>query len=69
MGIPVTSPLYHAVLAEIVADTLAFRLLSIHFKRDGQQGMLDYDSTDLYYHKQFSEFLSIAHRVLVTELS
>lgn len=65
----VDSPLYHAVLAEVIAETLAFRLLSIHFRRDGQQGMLDYDSTDLYYHKQFSEFLSIAHKILVTEVS
>jgi len=64
-----TSPLYHAVLAEVIAEALAFRLLSIHFKRDGQQGMLDYDSTDLYYHKQFSDFLSITHKILVTELS
>ncbi len=63
-----TSPLYHAVLAEVIAEALAFRLLKIHFKRDGQQGMLDYDSTDLYYHKRFSEFLSIAHKILVTEL-
>ena len=63
----INSPLYHAVLAEVIAEALAFRLLSIHFKRDGQQGMLDYDSTDLYYHKQFSEFLSIAHKILVAE--
>jgi hypothetical protein len=65
----VSSPLYHAVLAEVIAEALAFRLLSIHFRRDGQQGMLDFDSTDLYYHKQFSEFLSIAHRILVTQIS
>lgn len=63
-----SSPLYHAVLAEVVAEALAFRLLSVHFKRDGQQGMLDYESTNLYYHKQFSDFLSIAHKILVTEL-
>jgi len=65
----ISTPLYHAVLAEVIAEALAFRLLSIHFRRDGQQGMLDYDSTDLYYHKQFSEFLSIAHKILVTEVS
>lgn len=63
-----TFRLYHAVLAEVIAEALAFRLLKIHFTRDGQQGMLDYDSTDLYYHKRFSEFLSIAHKILVTEL-
>jgi hypothetical protein len=65
----VSSPLYHAVLAEVIAEALAFHLLSIHFRHDGQQGMLDYDSTDLYYHKQFSEFLSIAHKILVTQVS
>jgi hypothetical protein len=65
----VSSPLYHAVLAEVIAEALAFRLLSIHFRRDGQQGMLDFDSTDLYYHKQFSDFLSIAHKILVTQVS
>lgn len=65
----VSSPLYHAVLAEVIAEAIAFRLLSIHFRRYGQQGMLDFDSTDLYYHKQFSEFLSIAHRILVTQVS
>ena len=63
----VSSPLYHAVLAEVIAEALAFRLLSVHFRRDGQQGMLDFDSTDLYYHQPFSEFLSIAHRILVTQ--
>lgn len=65
----VNSPLYHAVLAEVVAEALAFRLLSVHFKRDGQQGMLDYDTADLYYHQRFSEFLPVAHRILVTEVS
>jgi hypothetical protein len=59
------SPLYHTVLAEVVAEALAFYLLEKHFKREGQQGMLDYDSADLYYHKQYSEFLSITHNHLV----
>jgi len=63
----VNFPLYHAVLAEVIAEALAFRLLSVHFRRDGQQGMLDYDSADMYYHKQTSDFLSIAHKILVTE--
>ncbi|MBL7126944.1 MAG: hypothetical protein ISS58_07090 [Dehalococcoidales bacterium] len=63
-----SSPLYHAVLAEVIAEALAFRLLSVHFKKYGQQGMLDYESTAFYYHKQFSDFLPIAHKFLVTEL-
>ncbi len=63
-----SSPLYHAVLAEVVAEALAFDILLKRFKRDGQQGMLDYDSTNLYYHKEFSDFLSITHKILVTEL-
>jgi hypothetical protein len=64
-----SSPLYHAVLAEVVAEALAFDILLRRFKRDGQQGMLDFESTNLYYHKEFSDFLSIAHKILVTEVS
>jgi hypothetical protein len=61
------SPLYHSVLAEVIAEALAFRILEIQFKREGQEGMLDYVSTDTYYHKHFSEFLTITHKNLVTE--
>jgi len=61
------SPLYHAVLAEVIAEALAFRILEKQFKKEGQDGMLDYPSTDAYYHKHFSEFLSISHKILVTE--
>lgn len=62
-----SSPLYHAVLSEIVAEALAFDILLKRFKIDGQEGMLDFDSTNLYYHKEFSDFLSITHKHLVTE--
>jgi len=61
------SPFYHAVLAEVMAEALAFRILEKQFKKEGQDGMLDYTSTDAYYHKHFSEFLSISHKILVTE--
>lgn len=74
LGIPtekgypgIDSPLYHTVLAEVIAEALAFRILEKQFKREGQEGMLDYASTDAYYHKHFSEFLSVAHRSLVPE--
>jgi hypothetical protein len=60
----IDSPLYHTVLAEVIAEALAFRILEKQFKKEG---MLDYTSTDLYYHKHFSEFLSIAHKNLVPE--
>jgi len=63
----IDSPLYHAVLAEIIAEALAFRLLEIQFNREGQGGMLDYTATDAYYHKDFSEFLTITHKRLVEE--
>lgn len=63
----IDSPLYHTVLAEVIAEALAFRILEKQFKREGQEGMLDYASTDAYYHKHFSEFLSVAHRNLVAE--
>lgn len=61
------SPLYHAVLAEVIAEALAFRILEVQFKREGEDGRLDYASTDAYYHKHFSDFVSIAHKILVTE--
>lgn len=61
----IDSPLYRTVLAEVIAEALAFRILEKQFKREGQDGMLDYTSTDAYYHKHFSEFLSIAHKNLV----
>jgi len=61
----IDSPLYRTVLAEVIAEALAFRILEKQFKRE--EGMLDYTSTDAYYHKHFSEFLSIAHKNLITE--
>jgi len=61
----VDSPLYHAVLAEVIAEALAFRLLPAHFKRDGQNEMLDSASTDTYFHRHFSDFLTVAHKWLV----
>ncbi len=63
------SPLYHAVLAEIASEALAFRVLNSVFSREGEQGKLDYNATEYYYHKHFSDFLAIAHRVLVTEIT
>ncbi len=63
----VDSSRYHIVLSEVIAEALAFRVLEVKFKREGQEGMLDYQSTDLYYHKHFSDFLTIAHEILVTE--
>jgi hypothetical protein len=58
---------YHIVLAEVIAEALAFRVLERQFVRIGQEGMLDYASTDAYFHKHFSEFLPVAHKNLVTE--
>jgi hypothetical protein len=63
----INSPFYHMILAEVIAEALAFRILEKLFKREGQDGMLDYASTDAYYNRHFSEFLSIAHRNLVGE--
>ena len=65
----INSPNYHIVLAEVVAEALAFYVLEKQFKGQGQEGMLDYTSVDAYYHKHFSDFLTIAHKSLVTELS
>lgn len=60
-----SSPLYHAVLAEVVAEALAFCLLKKCFRREGERGRLDYDSAALYYHRYFSKYLAIAHKILV----
>jgi hypothetical protein len=60
----VNSPTYHTVLAEVIAEALAFYVLEKQFKRQGQGGMLDYTSVDAYYHRHFSDFLSIAHKNL-----
>lgn len=60
------SPLYHAVLAEIIAEALTFRILEKLFPKEGEEGKLDYPSTDLYYHRHFSEFLIVTHKHLVT---
>jgi len=61
------SSLYYAVLAEVIAEALAFTILEKQFKKEGQDGMLDYASTDAYYHKNFSEFLKISHKILIEE--
>ena len=63
----IDSSLYHTVLAEVISEALAFRILEKKFKKEGDDGKLDFESTDLYYHKEFSEFLTIAHTLLVTE--
>ena len=63
----IDSSLYHTVLAEIIAEALAFKILEIKFKSEGQEGMLDFYSTDSYFHKDFSDFLIIAHKNLVLE--
>jgi hypothetical protein len=63
----IDTQLYHAILAEVIAEALAFRILEIQFKKEGQEGLLDYPSTDTYYHRHFSDFLNIAHEKLVTE--
>ena len=58
------SPLYYAILAEVIAEALAFRILERQFSREGQTGMLDYTDTDSYYHRNLSEFLSVPHEDL-----
>lgn len=61
----IDTSLYHAVLAEVIAEALAFYLLDKRFNREGQGGMLDFASTDAYYHWYFSEFLPITHKIVV----
>ena len=63
----INNPLYHAVLAEVIAEALAFKILERDFKRRGQGGMLYYTDTDLYFHRHFSDFLAIAHKCLIAD--
>jgi hypothetical protein len=62
----INTPLYHAVLAEVIAEALTFRILEKQFVKEGDDGMLDYTSTDTYYHRHFTEFLNVTHKHLVT---
>lgn len=55
---------YHIVLAEIISEALAFEILEKKFKSEGLDSRLDFASADLYYHKESSEFLQIAHKYL-----
>jgi hypothetical protein len=64
----INSQLYHTVLAEVVAEAFAFRILKKYFIRQGEGGKLDFDTANLYYHRELSNFLSIAHKVLVTDI-
>jgi len=71
LGIPteniypgIDSVQYHVVLAEVIAEAMAFKTLESVFRREGQAGMLDYASLDSYYHKHFSDYLNITHKYL-----
>lgn len=76
LGIPqgdnypgIDSQLYHCVLAEVVAEALAFNILERQFRTEGQQGMLDYTTVDANYHKHYSDFLTICHQTLNSNTS
>jgi len=58
------SPLYHGILAEVVAEALAFNILERQFRTEGQQGMLDYTTVDANFHKHYSDFLTVCHKEL-----
>jgi hypothetical protein len=71
LGIPegenypgIDSRLYHGILAEVVAEALAFSILERQFRTEGQGGMLDYTTVDANYHKHYSDFLTICHQTL-----
>jgi len=57
----IDSPHYRLILAEVVAEALAFKILEKRFRKGG----LSYEDIDLYYHRDFSDFLSLAHGALV----
>lgn len=60
----INSPQYHTIIAEIIAEAVSFRLLESIFRKEGESGLLDFASTDSYYHKHFSDFLNITHKFL-----
>ena len=60
----IDSQLYHGILAEVVAEALAFNILERQFRTEGQQGMLDYTTVDANFHKHYSDFLTICHQTL-----
>ena len=60
----IDSPSYRVILAEVIAEAVAFSLLKKKFSREGEKGKLDFDSVELYYHKEFSKYLSIAHKLV-----
>lgn len=60
----INSPLYHMILAEVIAEALTFKLLNTIFTKEGENRKLDYDTTDYYFHKYFSKYLQIAHKYL-----
>lgn len=60
----IESELYHGILAEVVAEALAFTVLERQFRIEGQAGMLDYTTVDATYHKHLSDFLTICHQTL-----
>lgn len=60
----IDSEQYHVVLAEVIAEAMAFKTLESVFRREGQAGQLDYASLDSYYHKHFSDYLNVTHKYL-----
>lgn len=60
----VSDPMYHVVLAEVIAEALAFRVLESEFRKKGVKGLLDFTSSEFWFHKHFSDFLAIAHKYL-----
>lgn len=60
---------YHIVLAEVIAEALAFRILEKEFRRKGQGALLSYADTDFHFHRHYSDFLAIAHKYLVVDVA
>ena len=53
---------YRLVLAEVIAEALAFKMLAKRFEKTKE---LDYEAVNLLYHRDFTDFLLIAHKALV----
>ena len=57
----IDSPLYYSVLAEVIASALAFEILKKKFIREGEEGKLDFETTNNFFHASFTKYLSVAH--------
>jgi len=55
---------YHCVIAEVIAEALAFDILERQFRSEGHQGTLNFTTAHTYFNMHFSDFLNMTHKYL-----